>query len=39
VRIGLGRGTRREDVERAAERIATEVRRIRGDRAALGAGR
>jgi cysteine desulfurase len=39
LRIGLGRGTRREDVERAAQRIATEVRRIRGDRAALGAGR
>ena len=39
VRIGLGRGTRREDVARAAQRITEEVRRARGSRAALGAAR
>jgi cysteine desulfurase len=37
LRIGLGRGTRREDVEYAALRIATEVRRLRGERAASAA--
>ena len=39
VRVGLGRGTRAEDVERAALRIAEEVRRLRGERAAAGASR
>jgi len=39
VRVGLGRGTSAEEVERAVERIATEVRRIRGERAAAGVGR
>jgi cysteine desulfurase len=39
VRMGLGRGTRAEDVARAAERIAEAVRRVRGERAALGLAR
>jgi cysteine desulfurase len=39
VRVGLGRGTTAEDVARAAARIATEVRRLRGERAAAGVGR
>jgi cysteine desulfurase len=30
LRVGLGRGTTEADVERAAERIAVEVRRLRG---------
>jgi cysteine desulfurase len=38
LRIGLGRGTSEAEVERAAERIAAEVRRIRGEKAALGVG-
>jgi cysteine desulfurase len=38
VRIGLGRGTRAADVERAVRRIAEEVRRLRGEKAALGLG-
>jgi cysteine desulfurase len=37
LRIGLGRGNRRDEVERAAQRIVAEVRRIRGERAALAA--
>jgi cysteine desulfurase len=39
VRIGLGRGTSAEDVERAAARIATEVRRLRGSGASAGIRR
>jgi cysteine desulfurase len=39
VRIGLGRGTREADLERAAERIVSEVRRLRGAGAAAGPGR
>ncbi len=39
VRIGLGRGTTPADVERAAARIASEVQRLREQRAALGLGR
>jgi cysteine desulfurase len=39
VRIGLGRGTRPGDVAFAAERIASAVRGIRGERAALGLAR
>jgi cysteine desulfurase len=39
LRIGLGRGTTREEIERAAARIAAEVRRIRSDRAGLGPAR
>jgi cysteine desulfurase len=31
VRVGLGRGTSEADVEHAAERIVTEVRRLRGE--------
>jgi cysteine desulfurase len=38
LRIGLGRGTRDEHVERAAARIATEVRRLRSE-ASVGLGR
>jgi cysteine desulfurase len=39
LRIGLGRGTRAEDVERAAARIAQEVRALRGEKAGAGAAR
>jgi cysteine desulfurase len=39
VRVGLGRGTTEADVERAAERIVTEVRRLRATGAAAGLGR
>jgi cysteine desulfurase len=39
LRIGLGRGTTQAEVERAAARITAEVRRIRGEKAALGLGR
>jgi len=39
VRIGLGRGTTPPDVERAAARIASEVRRLREQKAAVGLGR
>jgi cysteine desulfurase len=39
VRMGLGRGTRPDDVARAAERIADAVRAVRGERAALGLAR
>jgi cysteine desulfurase len=39
VRMGLGRGTRPDDVARAAERIASAVRALRGERAALGLAR
>jgi cysteine sulfinate desulfinase/cysteine desulfurase-like protein len=39
VRIGLGRGTRPDDVERAAARITAEVRRLRAEKAALGLDR
>jgi cysteine desulfurase len=39
VRIGLGRGTSAEDVERAAARILTEVRRLRGSGASPGIRR
>jgi cysteine desulfurase len=37
IRVGLGRGTTAADVERAAARIAEEVRRLRGAKAAAGA--
>jgi cysteine desulfurase len=36
LRIGLGRGTSEAEVERAAARIAAEVRRIRGEKAGSG---
>jgi len=36
VRVGLGRSTSAADVDRAAARIAAEVKRIRGEKAALG---
>jgi cysteine desulfurase len=39
LRIGLGRGTTRAEIERAAARIASEVRRIRSDRAGLAGAR
>ena len=39
VRMGLGRFTREADVARAAERIASAVRTVRGEKAALGLAR
>jgi cysteine desulfurase len=39
LRVGLGRGTREEDVERAAERIAAEVRRLRASEAGTAVHR
>jgi cysteine desulfurase len=39
LRIGLGRGTSAEDVERAAARVATEVRRLRESAAAVSIHR
>jgi cysteine desulfurase len=39
LRIGLGRSTSEADVERAAERIVTEVRRLRGGEAAAAPRR
>jgi cysteine desulfurase len=39
LRVGLGRSTSEADVERAAERIVTEVRRLRGGEAAAAPRR
>jgi cysteine desulfurase len=39
LRAGLGRGTTDDEVEHAAARIVTEVRRLRGPGATLGVGR